>query len=184
MKYLILFVCLASLQGCMSPEQRAWAKAARAGDLVGFDTPLTPLQKLGEAARACQADPDCKRRLEAQQAEAEARIARDNADFDARMAAIHQRTEDVHSVSDSIVANAAARNARDTAAVTAATPSPAQVPQQPTRQADPLAPNSAMQAEAAQARKGTGTDLCPNEISDIECANRLQWLQEQARGQH
>jgi hypothetical protein len=137
-----------------------------------------------EHKAACDADPQCVARRAAQQADAEARIARDNAEFGAQMAAIHQRTEDVHSASDSIVANAAARNARDTAAVAAATPSPAQVPQQPTRQPDPLAPNSAMQAEAAQARKGTGTDLCPNEISDVECVNRLQWLQEQARGQH
>jgi len=37
---------------------------------------------------------------------------------------------------------------------------------------------------AAQARKGTGTDLCLNAISDIECTNRLNALQEQARGQH
>jgi hypothetical protein len=66
---------------------------------------------------------------------------------------------------------------------------PAPVPAQPSRKTaapatrpDPLAPNSAMQAEAEQARKGTGTDLCPHEISDIECANRLNWLKEQARG--
>ena len=37
---------------------------------------------------------------------------------------------------------------------------------------------------AAEARKDTGTDLCPNAISDIECTNRLNALQEQARGQH
>jgi hypothetical protein len=182
MKYLIL-LCFVSLQGCAC-LQGPCQFAPTLNPHVIADRMRQMNAIAAEHKAACDANPNCVAQRAAQQAEAKARIARDNDEFDAQMAAIHQRTEDVHSASDSIVANAMARNARDTAAVTAATPSPAQVPQQPARQPDPLAPNSAMKAEAAQARKGAGTDLCPNEISDIGCANRLEWLKEQAGAQH
>jgi hypothetical protein len=83
--------------------------------------------------------------------------------------------------SDEVVSNANARMAADVAA--SARPLAATPPAPIARIPDPLAPNSAMHSEAEQARKDA-PDLCPNEISDIECLNHLEWAQEQARGQH
>jgi hypothetical protein len=112
---------------------------------------------------------------------------RRNAEQFQEQQAAHQRDVDEFSrrmsqSADEIVSNANARMAADVAR--SAPPVAATPPAPTTRVPDPLAPNSAMQSEAARARKGAGTDLCPKEISDIECANRLEYLQEQARGQH
>lgn len=100
----------------------------------------------------------------------------------ARQRDVDEFSRRISQYSDEIVSNANARMAADVAA--SARPVAATPPAPIARIPDPLAPNSAMQSEAARARKGAGTDLCPNEISDIECANRLNALQEQARGQH
>ncbi len=176
---LLLLLALLPLSGCLANLP--------CGSICG---PKGSAEYAGTLAQ-CRTDPQCARRaqrwIDNNQEGIDARerrMAEQSAEEDQHRADFNAYMEDRHAASDAIVANAAARNARDTAAVTAATPSPAQVPQQPTRQPDPLAFNSAIQAEAAQARKGAGTDLCPNAISDIECANRVNALQEQARGQH
>jgi len=133
-------------------------------------------ERAAEEARRQRAAEDSAYYARKQQRDADtwAQVQRNQSDLDAYVASRQ-------AVSDGIVSNAMARNAFDTARVAAPAPT-VRVPTAPI--VDPLAPNSAMQAEAAQARKGAGTDLCPTSISDIECANRLQWLQEQARGQH
>jgi hypothetical protein len=159
----------ATLQENQALQKKLQQQAAQSQRLVD--------ERAAQEARRRADDAAYYARKQQRDADTWAQEQRNQADLDAYVAGRA-------AVSQGIVSNAAARNARDTAAVTAAAPSPAQVPQQPTRQTDPLAPNSAMQTEAAQARKGTGTDLCPNAISDIECANRVNFLQEQARGQH
>jgi len=158
MKNLIALLCCLSLAGC------TWFEEQRA---------------------ACRADPHCEAQLDAASAQAarnEAAMNDLSAQQDRQRADFNNYMAGRAAASDGIVSNAMARTAYDTARVTA--PAPTAASASAVRTPDPLAPNSAMQAEAAQARKGTGTDLCPNSISDIECANRLNALQEQARAQH
>jgi hypothetical protein len=141
---------------------------------------------LAEQRAECRADPHCQAQLAAASAQAarnEQRMNELSEDQDRQRANFNAYMQDRGAASDAIVSNAAARNAQDVAA--AAPRAPVQLPSRSRQPVDdPLAPNSAMRAEAAQARKGTGTDLCPNTISDTECANRVNALQEQARGQH
>jgi hypothetical protein len=136
-------------------------------------------QRAAEEARRQRAAEDSaySARREQDRSTAWAQVQRNQANLDAYVASRA-------AVSEGIVSNAMARTAYDTARTTALAPTTAPAPPKPAPMVDPLAPNSALQAEAARARKGAGSDLCPNSISDIECANRLQWLQEQARGQH
>jgi hypothetical protein len=163
MKNLIALCFVLALAGCAS-----LAEMGRAARCSGeYNTP--------ECHARAQADNDAYyARKQQRDADTWAQVQRNQSDLDAYVASRQ-------AVSDGIVSNAMARNAFDTARVAAPAPT-VRAPAAPI--VDPLAPNSAMQAEAAQARKGAGTDLCPTSISDIECANRLQWLQEQARGQH
>jgi len=136
-------------------------------------------ERAAEEARRQRAAEDSAyyARREQERSAAWAQVQRNQADLDTYMAGRAAESE-------GIVSNAMARTTSDTARTAIPSPTMAPAPLKPAPMVDPLAPNSAMRAEAAQARKGTGTDLCPNEISDIECANRLQWLREQARGQH
>jgi hypothetical protein len=202
MKYpILLFALVPLLSGCakweqkqfdaslvgLTPEQRTVVAV-----VSGRDTGVDPAQYLSpsaialgqqfraeeqarDAARRAAEDSAYYARKQQRDADTWAQVQRNQADLDAYVAGRQ-------AASNAIVADAAARNARDVAA--AAPRTPLHSPPQSTQPVDPLAPNSAMKAEAAQARKGAGTDLCPNSISDIECANRLQWLQEQAHGKH